>query len=471
MPRFRFVYNLKKDTSDAGFRERIRPSAYLLAPNNATRQLRAAAAALRHDGLDLYADNGNYEIIGKVMNKHIAASKTLFELLQKEQKRLGRTLRGPELPASLRAGYIALANASLADVSTSTRPYERIAAAQLLLNPNCVIGVEDPTMAVWIGLGIEPDYLKKPRSFYSGLNERVVAAALRAAALLPSEVQRHYYPVASAMSYDTAFDAGKAFAGAAIPRVSMGFGAFMSDDHYTDCLEIGGKMVKLGMNVPKRYVRTVAVSKAFWKGYGDMGKCPDAFHFLGLGAPIIIPVVGLCAWKTSDLSFDATSPIKDAIQGFLYTSQPAYMKARTYNIAFHLASGKFGSWDCPCPFCTEFVKKHPFAYRLGRTWFAKQTRSSVVTPDLRPSGGLYKAYPLLSEPSGGVLRGEVNYARIGHNHWVIGGIFADMQKNATSLSRFTKYVRKVVDDYMKATNSKMYANAMNFVYSLAVGED
>ena len=50
------------------------------------------------------------------------------------------------------------------------------------------------------------------------------------------------------------------------------------------------------------------------------------------------PEEGLAAWGTKDLSYDATSPIKDAVEGSLYVSKPAYLKIRIRSIAWRLAS-------------------------------------------------------------------------------------------------------------------------------------
>ena len=334
-----------------------------------------------------------------------------------------------------------------------------------------MIGVEDTTMALWLALNLEPEYLPYTRNDYRKINE---AVALRAAAerkALPAELANACYPVASALSYDTAYDAGEVFAEHGLRRISMGFGAYMADDHYTDHVIIQDRLIELEDLMPNRYLRTALAAKGFWDGYRKKaGRPPEAFHFLGLGAPIMIGLVALSSWGTTELTFDATSPIKDAVEGTLYVSKPAYLKIRTQKSALRLASGKGKSWECPCPFCRDFVKKHPFDYETGSAWYKAKPAADAKAADLAPGGALYGAYPLLSEPKGGELRKAVTFTRMGHNHWVLQDIMAELKKNATSLAKLKKHVEGVVSAYEANTASDTFASAVRFAYKLAAGE-
>jgi len=303
---------------------------------------------------------------------------------------------------------------------------------------------------------------------YRLINERVTRRAVTAVKDLPTELRTYYYPVASAVSYNTAFDAGTAFARAGLRRLSMGFGAFMADDNYNDHLYIGRRRIDMPANVPNRYIRTVAVARGLWDGYRhETGGSPEAFHFLGMAAPIMIPLVALCAWGTPELTFDATSPIQDAVQGFFYLSSPAYLKVRARRLGFRLAATEGRTWRCPCAFCEEFVSNHPFLYEVGRAWFLSASPSSVTAVDLRPGGALYQAYPLLSEPEGGALRKEVTFARIGHNHWVLDRIFSAVSRNSVDVDRLRGHAASVVERYSGSTSSERFATAIRFGYGLA----
>lgn len=65
MPDYRFVVNLRSDTLAEPFRESIPTPAYLLAADHATPGMRDLASGVREQDLDLFADNGNFELIGK----------------------------------------------------------------------------------------------------------------------------------------------------------------------------------------------------------------------------------------------------------------------------------------------------------------------------------------------------------------------------------------------------------------------
>jgi hypothetical protein len=297
------------------------------------------------------------------------------------------------------------------------------------------------------------------------------ATALKGAAeiaTLPRGLRNWYYPVASALSYNTAVDAGKVFARAGHRRIAKGFGAYMADNNYSDVLEMGRHRIALPASMPNRYVRTVAVARGFWDGYrATAGRPPEAFHFLGLGAPIMVALAALCAWGTPELTFDAMSPIKDAVEGTLYTTKPAYLKLRCRSVAYRLATEAGSTWTCPCPVCHAFMRRHPFRYPAGRTWHTRTKSKEVATADLKQGGALYDAYPLLSEPTAGPLRKEVSEARMGHNHWVLAEIMGALRRHSRTAQQLRTFVRDVTVDYGKATNSARFREAINFAFRLA----
>ncbi len=427
---------------------------------------------MRASRRELYADNGNFALIGDVVKRHAAEAAALLQAVRKEEKKLGHCARQCELSKTLSAKIAALAKKSRSEaLKQRDQGGAALRKQQLAIRPTRFIGVEDTAMALWLALSLEPDYLPYTRSDYKKINQDVARRAASDRTTLPAELASAYYPVASALSYDIAFDAGEVFAEHGLKRASMGFGAYMADDHYSDHVIINGRVIELADLMPNRYLRTALAARGFWDGYRKKaGRPPEAFHFLGLGAPIMIGLVALSSWGTTKLSFDATSPIKDAVEGTLYVSKPAYLKIRTQKSAFRFASVKGSTWDCPCPFCKDFVRKHPFDYKKGRAWYNKRKPTDVKAADLAPGGALYTAYPLLSEPKGGELRRAVNFARMGHNHWVLQEILAKLKKNAPTRASLKKHVDRVVSDYERNTTSETFAGAVRFAFKLAAGE-
>lgn len=426
---------------------------------------------MRASRRELYADNGNFALIGDVVKRNAAESAALLQAVRREEKKLGRCARQGELSKALTARIAALAEKARGEaLKNLEKGQATLRKQQLAIRPTRLIGAEDTAMALWLALNLEPEYLPYTRGDYKKINEEVARRAAAEQKTLPGELACACYPVASALSYDIAFDAGEVFAAHGLKRVSMGFGAYMADDHYTDHVIIRNRLVELTDLMPNRYLRTALAARGFWDGYRKKaGRPPEAFHFLGLGAPIMIGLVALSSWGSTELSFDATSPIKDAVEGTLYVSKPAYLKIRTQKSALRLASGKGASWDCPCPFCRDFVRKHPFDYEKGKAWYkTKPVEAKAV--DLAPGGALYGAYPLLSEPKGGELRKAVNFARMGHNHWVLQDILAELKKNASTLAGLTKHIDGVVSAYEGNTASETFAGAVRFAFRLAAGE-
>ncbi|MGB3827812.1 MAG: hypothetical protein WA962_03475 [Ornithinimicrobium sp.] len=467
----RFVYNLSPDTFTPDNLTGNKPFGYLLAPNNATPQLSRLASQVRDHGLPLFADNGNFTLIGQVAAALRAESRLLRRRVVAFERTLGHSVRPGELPEDLVRDYF--------DLSTHARDLARQLAGdgttnlggQLALDPTHLIGVEDITAACWLSLDLERAYTGRRRRDWARLNTSVARAAVQHRSRLPGHLQETYYPVASAESYNTARDAGRIFAEHQIPRVAMGFGAYMADANYTDHAYIERSRVDFGGRLPNRYTRTVLVTRGFYDGYqAAAGYPPAGFHFLGLGAPIMLPLVILAARPGNSLTFDATSPIKDALRdGVLYVTTPAYLKIRIRKSAAWLAADPTRRWDCPCPFCQTFTRDFPFDYPTGNAWHQANPGRDPVAADLRPGGGLYLAYPLFSEPSPGHRRDAIDHARIGHNHWALEQVLAHARQ-ATTEGRLEQHTRQVVNDYAPTTSAP-FAQAIQLGLRFSVGPD
>jgi hypothetical protein len=466
-----FIYNLSRDTYDAFNGDYLSPKAYLLAPNNATKSLADLSIELRKRRRGLLVDNGNFSEINRIRKKFKSEAAELYKKVHDfEIKTLGRSTRNGELPEQIQAQYLELARQVKLASDKALLDDAQMLEAQLSLNPSALIGTEDIRMASWLSLNIERAYTNESRRHYRAINHKV---AKRAATLLheiPSALRHRYYPVASAVSFNTAVDAGREFAKAGIRNISMGFGAYMADNNFVDHIKVGRKRLDFGSNLPARYIRTVAVAEGFWEGYEEiLGKPPIRFHFLGLGAPIMFPLIALCCHHTSELSFDATSPIKDATRGgTLYVEKPAPLKVRIRKAAYRIAKNDGVKWDCPCPFCTDFLKQHPFNYKLGRQWFLKNNPVEVAAKDLKPNSVLFNAFPLFSEPAPhDNLRKKINFTRIGHNHWVIERILTSL-KRADARNGLDVRVNNIMSKYTKNTSppfAKAIEISIDFVRS------
>jgi hypothetical protein len=464
MQRLGFVYNLQTPTWQDAFRAGLRPRSYLLAPNNATPANRRLAASARSDRRLLLADNGNFVLISRVAADFKQEAEALRLEVVALEKRLKRSARPADIDGPLRDRYRDLATRVRARAEAIAPDPTQMRLRQRELNPTHTIGVESLVMASWMSLDIEPEFLGWTRALYRGLNERV---ARTAAAL---DVRDDAYTVASAVSYDTAFDAGRAFASAGIQRVAMGFGAYMVDQQYTDYVQIGRRTIALGGRIPRRNVRTAGVARGFAEGYASVaGRAPTGFHCLGLGTPKMMAAAALALWGVRELTFDATSPMRDAAEGTLYVTKPTHQKVRTRKVALRIATDPTADWGCPCPFCSAFTAEHPFNYAAAKQWGALTMPTEVSADDLRPGGGLYGALPLLSEPRGGTIRSAVTFARMGHNHWAIERLLASLRPAMSDREKLRARVNRIVSDYASGSIAT-YGDAARVMYLIAAAE-
>lgn len=463
----RFVYNLSPDTFTPAELAGNDPVGYLLAATNATPQLTGLAAQVRSAGLSLLADNGNFSVIGKVRSALRPEATALRQRLLVVEQALDRSVRPGELPTDLQNDYFMLSVRARELARVMAGDGEQHLPDQLALDPTHLIGVEDVTPACWLALDLERSYTGRRRRDWARINTTIAARAAARLPQLPAPVRAHYYPVASAESYTTAYDAGRIFAAHQLPRVSMGFGAFMADANFTDHAFLGRSRIDFGGRLPNRYTRTVLAARGFFHGYTEIaGHPPAAFHFLGLGAPIMLPLVALAAAGPTALTFDATSPIKDALRdGVLYVTTPAYLKIRIRKSAAWLAAVPTRAWDCPCPFCSAFATTFPFDYPAGHDWHLRNPERDPTAADLREGGGLYEAYPLFSEPPSGPRRDAVDHARIGHNHWALEQILHAVQ-DANAAGKLADHVTDVVSNYTP-TSSAPFASAVGHGLTLA----
>jgi hypothetical protein len=457
---------------DEGFRSSLRPAGYLVAPTYLTRTTRAFAAEKSRRGY-VMVDNGRFDDIGRLANLYSVESRQILASMNvpaatglPKRRDSGRWER---LTTEAKRESASLLH-RISSYAASAEPGMNL-QQQLTLAPSAVIGVEDITAATWLRLGLDIDLLLHGRA---KLRQRNIATARRAAfvigeAGLLSQSTIQYLPVASAMDYDTAFDAARAFAAEGLQAVAIGFGAFMADDSYCEAFKMAGRWRSLGERLPNRYLRTILVARGFWDGWSaeTQGKAPGHLHFLGLGAPIMLGLVALVGFDSDSLTFDATSPIRDAVDGTLYLNRPAPLKARCRSLALRMADHPEYLWACRCPFCKSYLAENPFNQAAARAWRQSNPARALTAADLRSESVLGRAVPLFSEPRGGPARKDIDRARIGHNHWILQQTLRQIDKRSRNRRDLEAHVERQVSAYEQAANANSFARAVRFAYQLA----
>ena len=86
----------------------------------------------------------------------------------------------------------------------------------------------------------------------------------------------------------------------------------------------------------------------------------------------------------------------------------------------------------------------------------------------RSGGALYDAYRLLGQPSATPLGREIDFARVGHNHWALKQITLALAR-ARQAHALDDHVEAVVTDYESATRLRAYAAAVRLAFAIARG--
>jgi hypothetical protein len=180
----------------------------------------------------------------------------------------------------------------------------------------------------------------------------------------------------------------------------------------------------------------------------------------------MLGLAALAGHATADITFDATSPIRDAAEGTMYLVDPAPLKARTRSLAARLVDEQQFGWPCGCPFCITYLTARPLDLDAARAWRRARPRRPITAADLSAGTPLARALPLLSEPNGGPERRAVDLARIGHNHWVMQRILARVNEHASSRAALAAYEREVITAYGETTNSDRFADAVKAAYGI-----
>src|SRR5262245_32265186 len=270
-----FAINARPETVSQDFRRTLRLWGYLVPPSGLTEPLTATLKDFYKAGIPLIVDNGHFDDITRVstsLAKPIAAAQADIATVEARHK---RTALWRDLSKTVARRRIRLAGTLAAEARTAKgMPL----IEQLALASNAVIGAEDITGALWLRAEIDTPVIPGRRTELRRRNEAVAKEAKLAIDSLSRNKRPEYLAVASALDYDTAYDAGGAFGGAGLRSAAIGFGAFMADNSFCDRIVIQGRAHSLPRPLPMRYLRTALVARGFWDGWkNSTGSAPRRF--------------------------------------------------------------------------------------------------------------------------------------------------------------------------------------------------
>lgn len=438
---FRFVANLKPYTVRRGAGNR-RFGAYLLSVDY-LKDFRDLAREVVDDGIALCADNGNFDLIRKFVSDHTATAK----ILEEERRRL----RVGAIPAVLRDRYRSLAKdiRVASNAATNESRIESTVRAQLEMNPAYLVAMEDFTVATMTGLGIDTEYVQLGASFYRATAKRAVDFAVATAGGRYGRCTATAFAGLHAADYDSARVAGEVAGHAGVVGIATGLGSALQDNGYIDHLFEDGKRIALATSVPRPYVRVAEIVAGLHDGYVEASGHRPCFHALGVGTPILLPLLAALGDGRTYTATDSTAPIADGWSAptiSLYVDEPAPLKLKGYRIVEEwLANGH--EWKCPCPYCNAFERAYPHRVDEAARWWNAQGKPRLSNVSTGSSSPLSRWLPLFGNAADSELRFAAAMARVGHNHWVLQRIETAARQHSQSHDNLITWVDGVVEAY------------------------
>ena len=473
MSQFEFLYNLGKHTYHARTDGMINPTGYLLSVHRYTPQFVNLALSLnqQYDEIVL-ADNGFFRKISALIDEFRPQSDQLLQQVEAVEEKLGRKVYRYDLPRTLINSYRKLTRQVRSAVYRleDEADLAHVLSEQTRIQPDRFICFEDILQAALVGLNIEPEYVCELRRFYRYRNKRSARFHQQITEGQYGSFQGEPYAVASAVDYNSAYDAGREMAHGGITRIAIGAGAYMVDNHYANHYYIFRSRIDLGRNLPRRYLRSAYALKGLLDGYCSITKhYPQGVHYLGMGTPIMIMITALISHHVATVSYDATSPIKDAVEGVLYVTEPSYLKLKCRKLAAFYAQNPGEDWSCDCAYCSKYLSLYPMDYQAANDWFGQQQvdELKVNARDLKEGAPLAKALPLFSEPSGGKARQDISDWRQGHNHMML----ERLMKSLNEVSQKEELEAYVIEKIQAYTDIALphYAKAVEHALTFATG--
>ena len=471
---FHFVANLKpytlRETTDDH-----RFDAYLLSADYAS-GFADLAAVVRAEQRVLVADNGNMDSFRSLAKAFTAEAAELDTARKAWEDARGRYARPQELPAELRSRFRSLAEKLAArSRAITTDTFTRDAVSrQTSINPSMLVGMEDFTLGTMTGLNIEPEYADLPESFFAARIRQAVTYAQRTTNGEFGEVSGQVLAGLHALDYDSGALAGQIAAEAGIDGVTVGMFAALTDRNYVDYRVEDGKIIKLATAVPRPYLRVIELTAGVLEGFRRAGRPRPAFHALGVGTPILLPLLSLLSQGERYFATDSTAPIVDGWSSptiSLYVIEPAPLKYKAYRIADVWIRGGRG-WDCECPHCSRFRDAHPPELGRAQKWWREQGKPDIKKQMLERQGPLSAWLPFLGYCADDDLRTEAGLARVGHNHWALRQLELEIRRRSESWPDLLGWVEDIVGAYQKASGSAPWKAAVSEAFALArsVGE-
>jgi hypothetical protein len=404
----------------------------------------------------LCADNGNVDLIKEFINKHGDKAEPLQELRKIEEEKLEGKVRPGQLSSSLTGSFQQFAQEIFeqAEKVITDEHVVSVLRTQEAMNPTYIVGMEDFTLVTLTALDIEREYSNLPLEWYKPASERAIEYAIRTKKGEFGPCQSLVFAGLHAIDYDTAKQAGRLAGEAKLDGIASGLVGALKDKSFVDFRIENNEVIDLGVNVPRPYIRTLEIVAGFHTGYANASGQRPPFHGLGLGSPILLPLVSLIGDAQTYLAIDSTAPIKVAIARTiaLYVDTPVPRKLKAHRIAEFWLSENDG-WRCTCPYCRKFTELHPPNLANALEWWQGEGKRKLSSDDMHAPSPLAEFLPILSTPIDEKTKQRARMTRISHNHWVLKRIETQLRKHGRNVNSLREFVANTVQVYLKMPGS------------------
>lgn len=412
----KFFTNLRPQSITAFEAHDYEPKAWLLSTHRLNEQTLKHALDLRKRGVPLFSDNGTKQLIDKTMKKFRKKAGKISKEIAAIKEELGHHVKENDLPLDIKQKSAKLARKVIRKcVKLSEKlDWEELLEDQLSMKPTHLIAQEDFATACLIGLNLEREYTGLSKEELAKRNLRSLKLWDRVAN--DSRCKKiKVYAVLSGMDHETALDAGKLAARKGATHVAWGIASIMLDMNTVDFYRVGKSETALEKPVRRRFVRFAEIIRGLVEGYEVEGKRLEGFHGLGLGAPILFPILALEMDPDTEVTIDSTSPILNAVRlNTLFDPERDGDRVSFIKIVERILDG--GEWSFLCPFCKKFRADFGYKPDAARKWWVDNGKPKITNKDLEAGKPLSKMVPLFTKHEKPSM---VDNCRISHNHWVI----------------------------------------------------
>jgi hypothetical protein len=438
----RFIANLSNETIEAFAAHETQLAAYLLSSHRVTPSTLASARRVREFGLLLLADNGTKPLIDEVIGRFADTARQISIEARDVQHQVGRSPRGQDIPDTLRHEASQLANAVVDHCVELSEAIDtdKLIELQMSMSPTDIIAQEDFATACLIGLNLERELTGWRVSRFETRNRRSLRLWQRVVED-PRCANVRVYAVLSAIDFNTAVAAGRLAAQAGVTHGALGFAGINLDQRSTDFYVIGSASFSLERPAPRRYVRVSQIITGIAEGFRQAGGNLAKFHCLGLGAPLMFPVVAAGFNPETTITMDATSPIHDAIRHHvLYDPANDGSRASILSIVSRILGG--GDWSFVSPFRISARERFGHNPKAARAWAAENGLDRILREHLSTPSDLTRALPLFTNADQEIFR-LVSRVWIAHNHWVLDDLANQLSapdRRSVALARIDRLI-------------------------------